>query len=189
MMARNDFFFLNSSLEIMCLLGSIPSSLATAVSVSHISSANVHPHIVSVKKKILILYAANVPGSGDNFIFCNKFTKTNGGIIKKGGQIQISVSVVDSGAKLYSSVNHDGKTVWLVWQDKTGQNILGQAFDEFLDPIDSEKVLLNTATGNLKLYGNSGRISASIVDFDITYKETENGVEKTFIASFTKQGV
>ena len=110
-------------------------------------------------------------------------------LVTDGGQLKISVLEVDSGAKLYSSVNHDGQTIWVVWQDKTGQNILGQAFDEFLDPKDSEKVLVNTVAGNLKLYGNSSRISASIVEFDITYKETENGFEKTFIASFTKEGV
>jgi hypothetical protein len=48
---------------------------------------------------------------------------------------------------------------------------------------------LTCPTGNLKLYGNSGRISTSTVDFDVTYKETEGGVEKTFTASFTDQGV
>jgi hypothetical protein len=41
----------------------------------------------------------------------------------------------------------------------------------------------------LELYGNSGRISTSTVDFDVTYKETEGGVEKTFTASFNDQGV
>ena len=66
----------------MYLIGGVPPPATTAVFVARISSANVHPHIVSVNNKIfLILYAANVSGSGDNFIFCNKFTKKSDGII------------------------------------------------------------------------------------------------------------
>ena len=40
----------------------------------------------------------------------------------------------------------------------------------------------------LQLYGASGRVIASTVELDITYKQTEAGVDKTFIASFTERG-
>jgi hypothetical protein len=177
-------------LDIKYLVGSIPHSPATsAVFVSRISSADVHPHIVTLADtSFLILYANTLAGFGDNFIFCNKFVKS-GTVYTDGGLTKISNSIIDPVAKFYSSVNHDGQRIWLVWQDYTGQNIYGQKFDSSGNPQGSEKVLLNRPTGNLELYGNSGRISTSTVDFDITYKETEGGVEKTLIASFTDQGV
>ncbi len=102
----------------MYLVGSIPHSPATAaVFVARISSADVHPHIVTLADtSFLILYANTLAGSGDNFIFCNKFVKS-GTCYTDEGLTKISNSIIDPVAKFYSSVDHDGQRIWLVWQD------------------------------------------------------------------------
>jgi hypothetical protein len=102
--------------------------------------------------------------------------------------IQISTSIIHSNAKLYSSKTHDKTEIWLVWQDTTGLNITGQRFDQNGARQGLEIVLLAHATAVLQLYGASGQANASDVHLDITYKKTEAGVEKTFIASFTQNG-
>jgi hypothetical protein len=83
---------------------------------------------------------------------------------------------------------HDKKRFWLVWQNKTGQNIIGQRFNQSGARLGKEIVLLTHPTALLKLYGASGQANASDVDLNITYKKTEDGVDQIFIASFTKEG-
>jgi hypothetical protein len=102
----------------MYLEGEIPHSPAyAAVFVARISSADVHPLIVTLTDtSFLILYANTLAGSGPNFIFCNKLVWSGTGYTD-GGLIKISNSIIDPVAKIYSSVNHDRQRIWLVWED------------------------------------------------------------------------
>ena len=91
-------------------------------------------------------------------------------------------------AKLYFSKTHDKKNFWLVYQRLPGKHIFGKRFDEFGAKEGHRIKLLTPETAVLQLYGASGRVTASTVELDITYKKSEDGVEKTFIASFNEKG-
>jgi hypothetical protein len=75
-----------------------------------------------------------------------------------------------------------------VYQRLAGKDIFGQRFDEFGAMKGGRRRLLSPGTAELQLYGASGRVTASTVELDITYKKSEAEVEKTFIASFNEIG-
>ena len=157
----------------------------SAVFVVAVTSADVHPHIVTLPDDgFVIFYPAPLLNPSKNYIWQRKFNKSGSGYVSS-AKLKISDSIVEAGVKIYSSMRHASDLFWLVWQDITGQKIYGHKFDKFGYPQGGQKLFLNRPTGGLELYGASSSVDTSD-DLYIMYKETEYRAEKTFIARYVR---